>query len=196
MERRDDVGPDAHDSTQGRIERASEPALGEHGDDPAEHLAEAEGSIAGVVGGAAIGSIAGPLGLLLGGVAGALGGWWVGHTIAEAAKVLTGEDDAHYRRHYAASPDRPADRAYEDVRPAYQLGQVAAQNPSFRDRTFDEVEPELRRGWTEDARARHGDWNAVRGYVHEGYARGSAAEVRPERAVHRAGEAGEPQDRP
>jgi hypothetical protein len=164
----------ATDSTRSPLERAKEKALGEHDDHPgvADHIGEAAGGISGVIAGAAIGTVAGPLGTLIGGIAGAMGGWWTGRAIAEAATSISHGDDAHYRSHYESSPHRLADRRYEDIAPAYHLGHVASHNPNFLARTFDEVEPELRRGWADDTRARHGEWDAVRGYVREGYTRG------------------------
>jgi len=163
-------------TTDGDLERAKDRALGPHDDHPgiADHVGEAAGGISGVIAGAAIGSVAGPVGTIIGGIAGAMGGWWTGRAIAEAATSITGIDDDHYRRHYESSPGRLADRGYEDVRATYHLGHIASRNPNFLARTFDEVEPELRRGWTDDLRARHGEWESVRGYVSEGYAHGGS----------------------
>ena len=46
--------------------------------------------------------------------------------------------------HYDAHPEPLADRAYDDVRGAYYLGQIASHNPNFRARQFEEVEPRAR----------------------------------------------------
>src|SRR5436305_10681369 len=56
-----------HDSTDGRIERAKEAALGPHTGQPslADEIGEATGGIAGVLLGAGIGSSAGPVGTLI-----------------------------------------------------------------------------------------------------------------------------------
>lgn len=176
------------DSTNAPLERAKSRALGRHDDRPglADHVGEAAGGITGAVAGVAIGAIAGPLSTLMGGIAGAMSGWWTGRAIAEAASAISRSDERYYREHFARSPARLADRRYEDVRPAYHLGHIASHNPNFLSRTFDEVEPELRRGWSDEASARYGKWAAVRGYVREGYTRGrwSAARssVRPGRA--------------
>ncbi len=161
------------DSTDGRIERAKDAALGPHDDEPsvADELGEAAGGISGVLVGAGIGSAAGPIGTLIGGIAGALGGWWAGRAVAEAATSLTREDEEHFRRHYDSLRERPADRAYDDVRPAYYLGQIASHNPNFTAREFDEVEPELERGWASYA-DKYGSWTTVRPYAAEGFTRG------------------------
>ena len=136
-------------STDGRIERAKEAALGPHTGEPSlgDEIGEATGGIAGVLLGAGIGSSAGPVGTLLGGIAGAIGGWWTGRAIAEAAEKLSTDDDEEYRSHYESSEIRVADRSFEDVRGAYYLGHIASHNPNFTDREFSEVEPELARGW-------------------------------------------------
>lgn len=136
-----------------------------------EELGEATGGITGVLVGAGIGSAAGPLGTLIGGIAGALGGWWLGRSIVDAAGTVTHEDEAHFRAHYDSIANRPADRNYDDVRGAYYLGQIASHNPNFLAREFDEVEPELERGWQAYAE-KHGSWPTVRDFVAEGYSRG------------------------
>ncbi|HEX6053212.1 MAG TPA: hypothetical protein VFZ21_28285 [Gemmatimonadaceae bacterium] len=139
----------------------------------ANYVGEAAGGISGGLAGAAIGSIGGPIGTLIGGLAGVVGGWWAGRSIAEAAKDYGDEDDSYYRTHYETGDSRLADRSYDDVRPAYQLGHLASRNPDYRGRSFDEVETDLRRGWSDDIGTRHGDWASVRGYAREAYSRGS-----------------------
>lgn len=142
-------------------------------DDPsvADELGEATGGISGVLVGAGIGSAAGPVGTIIGGIAGAIGGWWAGRAVADAASTLTHDDDEYYRAHFDSMRDRPADRAYDDVRPAYYLGQIASQNPNFIEREFLEVEPELERGWLAQA-DRSGTWTSVREYAAAGFTRG------------------------
>ena len=178
----------ATDSTRAPLERAKERALGAHDDHPgvADHIGEAAGGISGVLAGAAIGTAAGPLGTLIGGIAGAMGGWWTGRAIAEAATAISQGDETHYRSHYESSPHRLADRRYEDIAPAYHLGHIASRNPNFVARTFDEVEPELQRGWGDDVRTRHGEWAAVRPYVREGYTRGRWSAARASVSVRDA----------
>jgi hypothetical protein len=136
-----------------------------------DELGEATGGITGVLVGAGIGSAAGPVGTLIGGIAGAIGGWWAGRAVAEAAGSLSHDDEEYYRAHYDSVPDRPADRAYDDVRGAYYLGQIASHNPNFTAREFDEVEPELEEGWAAYA-DKYGTWTAVRTYAREGFTRG------------------------
>jgi hypothetical protein len=136
-----------------------------------EEVGEAAGGISGVVAGSVIGSAVGPIGTVIGGIAGAVGGWWAGHAIADAIEGFTPEDDAFYRDHYDRSDSRLADRSYTDVRPAYQLGHLAARNPEYRGRSFDAVESDLRRGWDTKTSTAHGEWDHVKGYARDAYAR-------------------------
>ena len=144
-------------------------------DNPADEIGEAVGGISGVLTGAALGSLGGPIGTIIGGIAGAVAGWWAGKAISEAASHVTREDETYYRAEYERSPNRLADRSYEDVRPAYQLGHLAGRNPEYQGRSFEEVEPDLQRGWTSDVSARHGDWQQVRPYARDAYERGRAS---------------------
>lgn len=173
-------------STDGRIERAKEAALGPHTGEPSlgDEIGEATGGITGVLLGAGIGSSAGPIGTLIGGIAGAIGGWWSGRAIAEAAEKLSESDDAHFRSHYESSPNRPADQSYEDVRGAYYLGHIASNNPNFADREFSDAEPELARGW-QDCGNPPCTWAAARAYVSEGFRRGKEARQRTDARTER-----------
>jgi len=152
---------------------SGEPSLG-------DEIGEATGGIACVLLGAGIGSSAGPIGTLLGGIAGAIGGWWSGRAIAEAAEKLSAEDDEEFRTHYESSDTRLADRSYDDLRGAYYLGHIAAHNPNFVDRTFTEVEPELEKGWRECANPPC-PWEQARPFVGEGYKRGVERRMRTDR---------------
>ncbi|HEY8311621.1 MAG TPA: hypothetical protein VIG47_13745 [Gemmatimonadaceae bacterium] len=145
-----------------------------------DEVGEAAGGVSGVVVGAAIGSLGGPVGTVIGGIAGAIGGWWAGRSVAEAAQGYSMGDDAVYRNYYDNSPKRLADRNYEAVSPAYRLGHLSAQNPDYRGRAFDEIEPDLRNGWNGTLAESHGEWNSMRGYAKEAYDR-SASSVEQQR---------------
>jgi hypothetical protein len=73
-------------------------------------------------------------------------------------------DTGHYRRHYQVFTTRPAGSAYETVRPAYELGHRAATNPTYAGRTFEEVEPELRREYRGEQ-----DYESVREHARHGF---------------------------
>ncbi len=164
--------PDSGDS---RTERVKDKAFGKHDDNPgvADHVGEATGGISGVVAGAAIGSAAGPVGTIIGGIVGAMGGWWTGRAVAEAATAITPGDDTYYRKHYESASGRFGGKPYDEARPAYYLGHVASRNPDYRNRTFGDVENELRRGWTTDRN--RGTWDDVRNFASEGFSRGRSS---------------------
>jgi hypothetical protein len=100
-----------------------------------------------------------------------LGGWWAEREVAATVRQVTFDDDVVYRAHYDFSPTRLADRSYEVVRPAYLIGQIAGANPTYEGLAFENIEGDLRAGWTEEIRAKHGEWDAVRQYAKEAFAR-------------------------
>jgi hypothetical protein len=120
------------------------------------------------------------IGAILGALAGAVGGWWTGHSVADTARY-TDDDDRHYQQlHATAWADRG--HQFDRARPAYQLGHLAAHNPEYHRREFHDVEPELRRAWTGDLAA-HGDWDAVQPYARDAY--GHARSTGAGEAAHR-----------
>ena len=135
-----------------------------------EGAAKGAGGVGGAAAGAAIGAIAGPVGAVIGGLAGAIGGWWAGKGIADATSSFDEKEDSYYRSHFESDPNRPADRRYEDVRPYYMIGHVAAHNPDYRTREFDEVETDLQKGWA-DRSDQHVDWTGGRSYARTAYTR-------------------------
>ena len=135
-----------------------------------EGAAKGVGGIGGAAAGAAIGAMAGPVGAVIGGLAGAVGGWWAGKGIADATNSFDEKEEAYYRSHYESDPYRAADRRYEDVRPYYLIGHLAAHNPDYRSREFDEIEPELERGFASRSDAQL-DWTGGRSYARAAFAR-------------------------
>jgi hypothetical protein len=134
----------------------------------AETVGESAGGFLGGVTGMSVGAIGGPVGLLIGGIAGAVGGWWAGRGIADA---ITKDDDAAFRREFESSTRRPADRSYEDVRPAYIAGLLAGRNPDYEGQSFEDVESDLRCGWGTDIVRHCGEWPSVRRYAHAAFDR-------------------------
>lgn len=134
----------------------------------AETITKGSGGFLGAVGGMAIGALGGPVGLVLGGLAGAVGGWWTGHKIADA---LQESDEASFKAHYEKSPWRTADRTYEDVRPAYVAGHLAAHNPDYARKSFEDVESDLRRGWSGEVATKLGDWSGASPYARTAFER-------------------------
>lgn len=75
-------------------------------------------------------------------------------------------DSGYYRRHLAVyTPESTGATAYDAVRPAYAYGHRAATVPAYTGRTFEEVEPELRREYGEE----ESKFDQVRDYVRQGF---------------------------
>jgi hypothetical protein len=136
-----------------------------------EQLGEQIGGAAGRAMGRGSDMAAGMIGSMLGTAMNQLGDWWTTADAQRAASSFDEGRDRSCRQHFEAEAtvNTESQRAYDDVRPLYQFGHVAGQNPEFRGRDFNEVEPDLQRAWGEESRQQHGDWPEVRGYVGFGY---------------------------
>ncbi len=134
-----------------------------------EQAGEGVGGIGGTLAGAAIGSVAGPVGAVIGGIAGALGGWWAGEKAGRAAEDF-GDHEPKYREHYDANPSSEVD--WNSARSGYGVGHLAGRNPSYRGRSYDEVETELRKGFKDRDR----DFDRMKPYVRHGYERTSKSD--------------------
>jgi len=97
----------------------------------------------GIAAGAAAGSVAGPLGTLAGAAVGAVLGGLAGKAVAEGIDPTV--EDAYWRDNYATRP-YVSGETYDEFGPAYRYG--VSSYAAHPDRTFDEVEPDLRRDWT------------------------------------------------
>ncbi|HEV7222830.1 MAG TPA: hypothetical protein VGN42_09020 [Pirellulales bacterium] len=102
----------------------------------------AGGGIAGAVIGAAGGAIAGPIGAAAGAAVGAILGGMAGKQLAESFT----QEDIYFREHFPKQPYVKPEHKYEDFEPAYRYGWEAGER--FEGTYFEEIEPELQRGWT------------------------------------------------
>lgn len=117
--------------------------------------------------GQALNTIARPLAAVLGTIAGTLGGWWK-KAATESFEMPASEEEA-CRAHFATLAVVPGDLTYDHARTGYALGYLASRNPEYRDRRFEDVEPELRRGFGDADAA---DYDALREFTRYGYGRG------------------------
>ena len=97
----------------------------------------------GAAAGAAVGAAAGPVGTAVGIVAGAIAGGYAGKAVAEEIDPTVEGD--YWRSEYPKRKYFDKQYDYDTMAPAYQLGWESRAR--HRDRTWDEVEPELREGW-------------------------------------------------
>lgn len=141
-------------------------------DETAERVTEQAAALRASAG-EALDGVRGPLigsamGAILGSLAGALGGWWAGRKLADSDIHLTPEDEAACQAHFVALTVRPVGMTYDQARDGYAIGHAASRNPGYRGRPFDEVEPELRRGFTGDYADRY---DSLRDFARYGYER-------------------------
>jgi hypothetical protein len=129
--------------------------------------------------GGALGGLAGKagdqavnlMGSMIGTVARTVGGWWSDRSADEALETFGEQEDRACRTHFENAA-RTRDASYDTVRPLYQFGHLAGQNPDYQGRSFEDVETDLKTAWTGDQRLTYGDWEMVRDYVNTGFATG------------------------
>lgn len=149
------------DTTERSLNRAGDrltdaaPAIGRGAEKTAEKV------------GQALHLVGHPLAVLLGAIAGTLGGWW--NKAREERLEFPESEDAACRAHFTALAVVPGGMTYDRARTGYALGYVASRNPGYRGRAFEEIEPELRRGFGEQHAA---DFETLREFTRYGYGRG------------------------
>jgi uncharacterized protein (TIGR02271 family) len=80
----------------------------------------------------------------------------------------SGFDDADFRRHFQQRYGASG-ASYSDYGPAYEYGYANANDPTYRNRSFDEVEPDLRTDY--ERRYPNNTWEKVKDSVHYGWDR-------------------------
>ena len=120
-----------------------DPISGEPGSHP---LGTGVGAaITGAAAGMAGGALGGPVGAIAGAAIGAVAGGYAGKAVEEQFDPTA--EDAYWRQNYRDRPYVERDADYEAYRPAYQYGWESRSLHTGR--RFEEVEPELERGWGE-----------------------------------------------
>ena len=121
-------------------------------------LGGATGGIAGgAAAGAALGGMTGPVGAVVGVVVGAVAGALAGKGIASA--VDPEAEDAYWRDNYSSRP-YTSGSTYDEYRPAFGYGVDAYSR--FPNRSFDEVEPELKRDWSNKRGSSTLEWDRAK----------------------------------
>ena len=89
-----------------------------------------------------------------------------------------GHDDT-YRQHHTkrAASGGTSGLPYERARTGYAAGHLAGSSADYDQRSFDDVEPDLRTHYESTRTADHGQWDEVRDYARDGYARGQEARM-------------------
>ena len=162
---------ESHEKSHESTGKPTRPPAHAPGHDPEGKAPEFAGGVVGAGAGAALGMVGGPVGMVVGALAGAVGGWWATDKITEDTGTYTEDEDRWYRQHYATPEFRLADRAFEDVRPAYAYGHIAARNPAHRGRSFEDVQRDLERDWRAGLAERYGEWATASRYAQAGFDR-------------------------
>ena len=79
-------------------------------------------------------------------------------------------EDEYWREHYTSRPYVDTSAEYETYRPAYRYGWEARERYPGRE-WDDEVEAELRQGWTKTEHGARKGWNEVREAVRDAWHR-------------------------
>jgi hypothetical protein len=85
------------------------------------------------------------------------------------------DEDDLFRSHFT-HVNQLADRSYEQVRAAYELGMKAAADPFNEGCSFADIEKDLENGWL-NVRVGSGEWAAVREFVLVGFDRARQGRV-------------------
>jgi hypothetical protein len=103
----------------------------------------AGGVAGGALAGAAVGGLTGPAGAAIGAAVGAVAGALGGKAIAD--RINPQAEANYWKTNHGSQSYLKSGSTYDDYAPAYRLGYE--RYPDYHGRSFDEVEPELRRHW-------------------------------------------------
>jgi uncharacterized protein (TIGR02271 family) len=86
-------------------------------------------------------------------------------------RMTTDDDDSYYRNHYNATYSSTAGtNDYDSYKPAYSYGSEMRQSQMYRNRPWDEVEPDLRSGWEARNAGKTGStWENMKAAVRHGW---------------------------
>jgi hypothetical protein len=110
--------------------------------------------------------VARPVAVVVGSIAGVVGGWW--QKASELRNDLPAGEEEACRAHFATVTVEGL--TFDHARSGYTIGYIAGCNPDYRGRAFEDVEADLRHGF-HDADA---EYDALREFARYGYGRGAA----------------------
>jgi uncharacterized protein (TIGR02271 family) len=145
-------------------DRNEDPITGEPGAHP---VGVGLGTAGGAAAGAAGGAVLGPPGAIVGAVIGGIVGGLAGKGVAEAIDPTV--EDKYWSKQYRIRPYVNKGEKYETYQPAYHYGITAQQK--YANKSFDEAEASLRRGWTKARGTSALDWDRARDAVRDAYDR-------------------------
>jgi uncharacterized protein (TIGR02271 family) len=86
-------------------------------------------------------------------------------------RMTSDDDDSYYRNHYNATYSSASGGSdYDSYKPAYSYGSEMRQSQMYRNRPWDEVEPDLRSGWeARNAGSTGSTWESMKAAVRHGW---------------------------
>lgn len=110
--------------------------------------------LGGAAAGAAAGTVVGPVGTVIGAAVGAVVGGLAGKGVAESIDPT--HEDAYWRENFDSRPYVTSGTNYDEYGPAYAFG-IDSYSKN-RERSFDDVEPELSSKWDTSRGNSNLDW--------------------------------------
>jgi uncharacterized protein (TIGR02271 family) len=146
--------------------RNTDPLSGAAGAHPIETGVGA--AVGGAAAGLAVGAVGGPVGAVIGAaVGGAVAGGLAGKGVGELIDPTT--EDAWLREYFGTRTDHRTGDTHERYREAYRYGLSCYDR--YRDRKFEEVEPDLRAGWDRARGTSTMSWHEAREAVKDAFER-------------------------
>jgi uncharacterized protein (TIGR02271 family) len=125
--------------------------------------AGAAGSIGAVIGGV----VGGPVGAVVGATIGAVSGGLLGKSAAEAVDPTV--EDAYWRDNHSSRPYIDSKASYDAYAPAYKTGVDAFSRHAETEKTFEEIEPELKSEYEKTHGATDLGWDKARHAAQDAY---------------------------
>ena len=158
---------------EARQEANHDPITGEPGAHP---VGTGVGAVSGAAAGAALGGVVGgPVGAMIGAAVGGVAGGLAGKGVAESVNPT--EEEAYWRDNYGNRP-YAANRAYDELGPAYRYGWESWSKN--RERGWNTAEADLEKGWNQARGSSRLAWNEARHATRDAWDR---LENRVERAL-------------
>lgn len=79
------------------------------------------------------------------------------------------DEDRYWHDHYDQQPYWG--RNYDEFQPAFQYGWESAMKPEYRGKKFEEIEAQLRAGWSDYNGSSRTDWDSMKWAVKDAYNR-------------------------
>jgi hypothetical protein len=132
---------------------------------------------AGAAGAAIGGAIGGPIGAAIGAAAGAIAGGLGGKGAAEGVNPTT--EHQYWEENYSSRPYVGSDAAFDDYKPAYQLGWESRTRHEGKD--FEDVESDLGRDWDKLKGKSRLEWDQAKHATRDAWERVSGSSDETER---------------